>query len=96
MVDRWLEDSGIPFGCEEVGPINVVDPSAIRKAGTLAFVGIEDEAAVDSFDAILAVYPRRLAFNGEGFGLLRSEGGKQGQWLKNFWIGLGSKLEALL
>jgi hypothetical protein len=60
VVDRSLEDSGFFCGCEEVGPIDVVDPSAIRKAETLAFVGIEDEAAVDSFDAVLAVYPRRL------------------------------------
>jgi hypothetical protein len=44
MVERWLEDSGISFGCEEVGPIDVVDLFVIRKAGTLAFVGIEDEA----------------------------------------------------
>jgi hypothetical protein len=90
MVDRWLEDSGFSFDCEEVGLIDVVDPSAIRKAETLAFVGIEDEAAVDSFDAVLAVCPRGLAFNDEGFGLLSGEGGKQderrGRWC-GFWRG---------
>jgi hypothetical protein len=66
-VDRWLEDSGFSFDCEEVGAIDVVDPSAIRKAETLPLVDIEDEAAVESVDAVLAVYPRRLSFNNEGF-----------------------------
>lgn len=79
MVDRWLEDSGFSFDCEEVGAIDVVDPSAIRKAETLPLVGIEDEAAVDSVDAVLAVCPRGLGFNNEGFGLLSGEGGKQGE-----------------
>ena len=79
MADRWLEDSGFSFDCEEVGPIIVVDPSATRKAETLVFVGIEDEAAVDSFDALLAVCPRGLAFNDEAFGLLSDEGGKKGE-----------------
>lgn len=46
MVDRWLEDSGFSFDCEEVGSIDIVDLSTIRKAETLVFVGIEDEAAV--------------------------------------------------
>lgn len=55
MVYCWLEDSGFSFDCEEVGPVDVVDPSAIRKA----------ETAVDSFDALLAVCPRGLAFNDE-------------------------------
>jgi hypothetical protein len=79
MVDCWLEDSGFSFDCEEVGPIDVVDPSAIRKAETLVFVGIEDETAVDSFDALLAVCPRGLAFNDEVFGLLSGEEGKKGE-----------------
>jgi hypothetical protein len=77
MADRWLEDSGFSFDCEEVGPIDVIDPSTTRKAETLAFVGIEDEAAVDSFDTVLAVCPRGLAFNSEGFELLSGEGGKR-------------------
>jgi hypothetical protein len=67
MVDRWLEVSGFSFDCEELGLIDLVDPSAIRKAETLAFVGIEDEAVVDSFDAVLAVCSRGLAFNDGGF-----------------------------
>jgi hypothetical protein len=33
MVDRWLEDSGISFGCEEVGPIDVVDRLRYEKLG---------------------------------------------------------------
>ena len=75
----------------------------MRKAEALAFVGIEDEATIDSFDAVLAVCPRGLAFSDEDFGLLSGEGGKQGercrQWrgfLEEYaWLGLGGRLEAL-
>ena len=84
MVDRWLEDSGFSFDCEEVGPIDIVDLSTIRKAETLVFVVLKTRRPSNSFDALLAVCSRELAFNDNVFGLLSGEGGKRderrGRW----------------